>query len=169
MRRAQRRAAGTNTVSWINMAGLSFVALYWASRSAVLSAPFIGLKSVLLVDPNPRQVLPPPRQLVAAPREFLLRLEQVEARGQPVFACTGHGVVIVLLSAGKVRHCSSRCNWDQGRWAPPHRLEISFSQNAEWKALISKYITTIPFSGDACCVAEQSISGWPPPHPSAAP
>jgi hypothetical protein len=41
------------------------------------------------------------------------------------------------------------------------RLEISFSQGAEWKALISEYITTIPSSGDAWCVTEQSISGGP--------
>src|SRR5216683_8019218 len=31
-------------------------------------APLVGLESILLVDPNPRQLLPPPRQLVAAPR-----------------------------------------------------------------------------------------------------
>ena len=31
-------------------------------------APLVGLKSILLVDPNPRQLLPLPRQLVAAPR-----------------------------------------------------------------------------------------------------
>ena len=53
-------------------------------------APFIGLESVLLVDPNPRQLLPPPRQLVAAPRELLLRLEQLEPRCQPLFTCPGH-------------------------------------------------------------------------------
>jgi hypothetical protein len=40
-------------------------------------------------------------------------------------------------------------------------VEISFSQGAEWKALISKHIETIPFSGDASGVAEQSISGRP--------
>jgi hypothetical protein len=34
-------------------------------------APFVGLESKLLVDPDPRQLLPPPRQLVAAPRVFL--------------------------------------------------------------------------------------------------
>jgi hypothetical protein len=50
-------------------------------------APLIGLESVLLVDPNPRQFLPPPRQLVAAPRELLLRLEQLEPRCQPLFTC----------------------------------------------------------------------------------
>jgi hypothetical protein len=33
-------------------------------------AAFIGLESILLVDPNPRQLLPSPRQLVAAPREL---------------------------------------------------------------------------------------------------
>src|SRR5260221_7258579 len=41
---------------------------------------------------------------------------------------------------------------------PLRRLEISFSQGAEWKTLISKYIGAIPLSGDA---AEQSISGAP--------
>src|SRR3984893_5226356 len=33
-------------------------------------APFIGLESVLSVDPDPRQLLTAPSQLVAAPREF---------------------------------------------------------------------------------------------------
>jgi hypothetical protein len=42
-------------------------------------------------------------------------------------------------------------------------LEISFSQGAEWKALINAYITTNPSSGDAGCVTEQSISGGPTP------
>jgi hypothetical protein len=45
--------------------------------------------------------------------------------------------------------------------APFRRLKTSLSQGAEWKALISKYIGTIPLSGDACA-AEQSISGVPP-------
>ena len=44
------------------------------------------------------------------------------------------------------------------------RLEISFSQDAEWKALISKYIGIIPLSGDGCSAAEQSMSGGPPPR-----
>src|SRR5688572_3224032 len=39
-------------------------------------APFIRLESVLLVDPNPRQLLTSPCQLVAAPRQLLFRLEQ---------------------------------------------------------------------------------------------
>jgi hypothetical protein len=43
------------------------------------------------------------------------------------------------------------------------RDEISFSQGAEWKALISKYIGTIPLSGDASWAAAQSMSGGPPP------
>ena len=38
---------------------------------------FVGLEAVLLVDPNPRQLLPPPRQLIATPRQFLLGLEQL--------------------------------------------------------------------------------------------
>jgi hypothetical protein len=44
-------------------------------------APLVGLESILLVDPDPRQLLPLPRQLVAAPRELLLRVEQLEPRG----------------------------------------------------------------------------------------
>lgn len=50
---------------------------------------------------------------------------------------------------------------DQSRWAPFRGLEISCSHGAEWKPLISKYITTIPFSGDGYCVAEQRMSGGP--------
>src|SRR3984957_14289738 len=42
------------------------------------------------------------------------------------------------------------------------RLEISFSQGVQWKALISRYIGTIPVSGEAWCVAEHSMSGMPP-------
>jgi hypothetical protein len=45
------------------------------------------------------------------------------------------------------------------------RDEISFSQGAEWNALISKYIGSIPLSGDASCAAEQNMSGGPPPKP----
>ena len=45
--------------------------------------------------------------------------------------------------------------------APLRRLEISFSQGAGWKALISKYIGTIPLSGDAF---EHNASGDPPPR-----
>ena len=52
-------------------------------------APLVGLESILLVDPDPRQLLPPPRQLVAAPRELLLRLEQLEPRCEPLFPCSG--------------------------------------------------------------------------------
>src|SRR5262249_33739452 len=53
-------------------------------------APFIGLESVLLLDPDPRQLLTSPRQLVASPRELLLCLEQLEPRCQPLFTCPGH-------------------------------------------------------------------------------
>src|SRR5271167_2553863 len=51
------------------------------------------------------------------------------------------------------------------RWrAPPGRLEINFSQDAEWKALISRYIATIALSGEASSAAAQSPSGGPPPR-----
>src|SRR5712692_4234068 len=65
-------------------------------------APLFGLESILLVDPNPRQLLPPPRQLVAAPRQLLLRLEQLEARCEPLSTCAGHVLVIALLSFFRV-------------------------------------------------------------------
>jgi hypothetical protein len=42
------------------------------------------------------------------------------------------------------------------------RLEISFSQGAAWKALMSTYIGIIPVSGDASGAAEQSISSGLP-------
>ena len=45
-----------------------------------------------------------------------------------------------------------------------HRPAISFSQGAEWNAAISTYISAIPLSGDAPCVAEHMISGAPPPE-----
>jgi hypothetical protein len=41
------------------------------------SAPLIGVEAILLVEPDPRQLLPSPRQLVAAPCQLLLRLEQI--------------------------------------------------------------------------------------------
>jgi hypothetical protein len=48
---------------------------------------------------------------------------------------------------------------DYARQAPFSRLEISFSQGGEWRALISKYIGVIPLSSDVCSAAEQKISG----------
>jgi hypothetical protein len=42
-------------------------------------------------------------------------------------------------------------------------LLISLSHGAEWKALISKYIGTIPVNGDTSPAAEHSIPGMPPP------
>src|SRR5207302_4742887 len=59
-------------------------------------APLVGLESILLVDPHPRQLLPPPRQVVAAPRELLLGLEQIEPGREPLFTCPG----------SVLRHCS---------------------------------------------------------------
>ena len=47
---------------------------------------FVGLEAILLVDPDPRQLLPPPRQLVAEPRQLLLLLEQGHPGFQPVIA-----------------------------------------------------------------------------------
>src|SRR5262245_5263126 len=52
-------------------------------------APLLGFELVLLVDPDPRQLLPPPRQLVALTCEVLLRFEQLEPRCEPLFAGSG--------------------------------------------------------------------------------
>src|SRR5881397_1382670 len=43
------------------------------------------------------------------------------------------------------------------------RLEISFSQGAVWKALIRRYIGTIPLSGDVPAI-EHNSSADPPPR-----
>jgi hypothetical protein len=48
-------------------------------------APRVGVEAILLVDPDPRQLLPPPRQLVALPRVRLLRFQQLEPRREPLF------------------------------------------------------------------------------------
>jgi len=45
---------------------------------------------------------------------------------------------------------------------PLRRLAISLNHGAEWKALISKYIGTIPVNGDALCAAEHNIPDIPP-------
>src|SRR5438105_9027082 len=52
-------------------------------------AALVGLESIVLLDANPRQLLPPPRQLVAAPRVLLFRLEQLDPRCKPILACPG--------------------------------------------------------------------------------
>src|SRR5262249_12336832 len=49
-------------------------------------APLVGLESVLLVDADPRQLLPSPRQLVAAPRKLLLGFEQFQPGSSPLLA-----------------------------------------------------------------------------------
>jgi CO/xanthine dehydrogenase Mo-binding subunit len=61
------------------------------------------------------------------------------------------------FAVGKERHV------DILELAMLRRLEISFSQGAEWKALISTYIGTIPLSADASCAPAQNMSGGPPP------
>ena len=66
-------------------------------------APLVGLESILLVDPNPRQLLPPPRQLVAAPRQLLLGLEQLEPGGEPLFTCSGLVLGHRFLSCSSMR------------------------------------------------------------------
>jgi len=38
-------------------------------------------------------------------------------------------------------------------------LKNNLTHGAVWKALISRYITVIPFIGDEPCIAIQSMSG----------
>jgi hypothetical protein len=54
---------------------------------------------------------------------------------------------------------------NQDRCASLRRPEISLSQGAEWKALISPYIGTMPVIADASPADEQSMSGGPPRTP----
>jgi len=73
----------------------------------------VGLEAVLLVDPDPGQLLPPPRQLVAAPCVLLFRLEQLVPRCQPLVTCPDrvcrHGPS--LPSSGVIRRSfRSRCD-----------------------------------------------------------
>jgi hypothetical protein len=53
---------------------------------------------------------------------------------------------------------------DRDARARLRRLAISFSQGAEWKALISKYIGTIPPSGDGSGAVEHIIAILPSPR-----
>src|ERR1051325_2122432 len=53
------------------------------------SAPFVGFEPILLPNGNPRQFLSLSCDLVAAPRQFLFGLEQLQARGEPLIACSG--------------------------------------------------------------------------------
>src|SRR5215208_4707286 len=48
----------------------------------------VGLKTVLLVNSNPRQPLPPLRQFVATPCQRLLCLEQLQPGRKPLFTCS---------------------------------------------------------------------------------
>jgi hypothetical protein len=54
---------------------------------------------------------------------------------------------------------------DHERRALFRRREMSLSQGAEWKALISMYIEVIPLSGDASCAPMQDIASPPPRRP----
>src|SRR5918996_2539306 len=94
-------------------------------------APLVDLKSILLVDPDPRQLLPPPRQLVAAPCELLLRLEQLDPRCEPLLPCPGHVLrhrsslllrvsfsVRALPSRVRSTSCGGITSWREGYPSP---------------------------------------------------
>jgi hypothetical protein len=49
----------------------------------------VGLEAILLVDPDPRELLALSRKFVATPRQLLLRLEQLHAGCKPLLSCPG--------------------------------------------------------------------------------
>jgi hypothetical protein len=65
-------------------------------------------------------------------------------------------------AAGKYRQREWRKPICDDPRAALRRREISFSQGAEWNALMSTYIGTIPPSGDTPCAAEHIMSASPP-------
>ncbi len=84
----------------------------------------VGLEAVLLVDPNPGQLLPPPRQFVAPPRQRLLGLEQLQPGRKPLFTCSG--LVIGHGFSPSCRSNSAFCFlWSPGslKWPPAPLLE----------------------------------------------
>jgi hypothetical protein len=72
------------------------------------------------------------------------------------------GEAITEIERGGVHAFRPIANVDQHRLAPLRQPVISLSHGIEWKALITRYIGTIPLNGDASCVAEHSTSGTPP-------
>jgi hypothetical protein len=64
-------------------------------------APCVGVEVVVLVDPDPRQLLPSSRELVAAPGERFLLLEELEPGCAPLLPCPcrvlGHGALLRSL------------------------------------------------------------------------
>jgi hypothetical protein len=96
------------------------------------------------------------RGLIAAPRRHCERSEAIH-EPQRFLDCFAS----LLAMTEKLRY-SIWLTPDHGR-APARQLDSSLSHGAKWKALINKYIGTIPVSDDPPREAEQSISGMPPP------
>jgi hypothetical protein len=46
----------------------------------------------------------------------------------------------------------------------PRRPETNLSHGPRWKAVISRYIATMPVSGDTPCAPAQRMSAAPPPR-----
>src|SRR5690348_7794717 len=80
---------------------------------------------------------------------------------------TAASILFPRASGGKRVRSSRLLDWLEHQDLPAalSRLEISLSHGAEWKALISRYIGTIPLSEDVPCISAQSISGLPPRTP----
>ena len=68
----------------------------------------VGVEDVLLVDADPRELLPLPGQLVAAPRQLLLGLEQLQPGREPLFPrsglVTGHCLFSPFVTRADVSH-----------------------------------------------------------------
>src|SRR6266851_485104 len=71
---------------------------------------FVDVEPVLLVDPDPGQLLAPPRELVAAPGQLLLGVQQLQPGGKPLVTSPG------LVSG----HCfSPSCGHNSLAWPVP--------------------------------------------------
>src|SRR5580658_8226311 len=93
-------------------------------------------------------------RLRSHPAQNLLRIgEEGEDRGgrrrDARLAADDEGLLLHRSSPDQGLTCPMWRTPDQRPRAPRRRLPIALSQGAEWKALISTYIGTIPFSGNA--------------------
>ncbi|EJZ18034.1 hypothetical protein RCCGEPOP_27694 [Rhizobium sp. Pop5] len=78
-----------------------------------------GVEAILLVDPDTGQLLAFGRQRIALPRQFLLLLEQIEPRRQPLLACCiqlcRHGASPLPVNRRSIRRGCRRPREDYGR------------------------------------------------------
>src|SRR5438094_4393702 len=86
----------------------------------------VGLEAVILVDSNPRQLLPFSRQLIASPRQFLLGIEHLQPGRKPLFTCSSLMVSHRFLSfSDKLYAIFMRERMNLERELNPRRSSIS--------------------------------------------